>query len=254
MGLDIYAGTLTRYYAQNWKTAVQQWAEENGYSFSKITPDGEMIEEEKPSPAQVQTDMQNWQDAIIQLLTDAGCLCSPWMENNEKPYYTDKPDWDAFGALLLYGACRIYDKPLPPTVVKHWNFYEHPIVKQALEDNEVNWSLFSGAEWWLPLEGCFSFQCLDPLGNERMLGTVDTLLAELEKINSLGWNAGEETILHWSNSEGYPVDGQMENGQLSSIQKHTEYHTESLAKFAFSLLWQAARFAVEHRVPVIMDY
>ena len=87
-----------------------------------------------------------------------------------------------------------------------------------------------------------------------MLGTVDTLLAELEKINSLGWNTGEETILHWSNSEGYPVDGQMENGQLSPIQEHTEYHTESLAKFAFSLLWQAARFAIEHRVPVIMDY
>ena len=31
MGLDIYAGTLTRYYSHNWKTAVQQWAEENGY-------------------------------------------------------------------------------------------------------------------------------------------------------------------------------------------------------------------------------
>ena len=27
MGLDIYAGTLTRYYSHNWKTVVQQWAE-----------------------------------------------------------------------------------------------------------------------------------------------------------------------------------------------------------------------------------
>ena len=26
MGLDIYAGTLTRYYSHNWKTVVQQWA------------------------------------------------------------------------------------------------------------------------------------------------------------------------------------------------------------------------------------
>ena len=33
MGLDIYAGTLTRYYAHNWKSAVQQWAEANGYAF-----------------------------------------------------------------------------------------------------------------------------------------------------------------------------------------------------------------------------
>ena len=25
MGLDIYAGPLTRYYSHNWKTVVQQW-------------------------------------------------------------------------------------------------------------------------------------------------------------------------------------------------------------------------------------
>ena len=30
MGLDIYAGTLTRYYTQNWKTAVQQFGEAHG--------------------------------------------------------------------------------------------------------------------------------------------------------------------------------------------------------------------------------
>ena len=34
MGMDIYSGTLTRYYAQNWKTAVQLFAEENGWGLS----------------------------------------------------------------------------------------------------------------------------------------------------------------------------------------------------------------------------
>ena len=53
MGLDIYAGTLTRYYSHNWKTVVQQWAEENGYSFNCITPDGEPADnEEEMSPAE----------------------------------------------------------------------------------------------------------------------------------------------------------------------------------------------------------
>ena len=36
MGLDIYAGPLTRYYSHNWKTVVQQWAEENGYSIPEV--------------------------------------------------------------------------------------------------------------------------------------------------------------------------------------------------------------------------
>jgi len=60
MGLDIYAGTLTRYYSHNWKTVVQQWAEENGYAFNRITPDGESADnEEEMSPAEVQAAVEN---------------------------------------------------------------------------------------------------------------------------------------------------------------------------------------------------
>ena len=55
MGLDIYAGTLTRYYAHNWKSAVQQWAEANGYTFQRVTPEGEQVEEETElDPAEIQ--------------------------------------------------------------------------------------------------------------------------------------------------------------------------------------------------------
>ncbi len=60
MGLDIYAGTLTRYYAQNWKSATQQWAEANGYSFSRIMPEGQGGS--AVSAAEVQEDMENWRD------------------------------------------------------------------------------------------------------------------------------------------------------------------------------------------------
>jgi len=59
MGLDIYAGTLTRYYSHNWKTVVQQWAEENGYSFNRITPDGEPADDEELSPTDVQAAVEN---------------------------------------------------------------------------------------------------------------------------------------------------------------------------------------------------
>ena len=38
MGLDIYAGTMPRYYAKNWKTSVQQFCEEHGIKFNLITP------------------------------------------------------------------------------------------------------------------------------------------------------------------------------------------------------------------------
>ena len=100
MGLDIYAGTLTRYYSHNWKTVVQQWAEENGWGFQKITPDGEAADnEEEMSPAEVQAAVENWRDQILSAISQPGQPpYTPWPEDNEKPYYTDKPDWDAFGA------------------------------------------------------------------------------------------------------------------------------------------------------------
>ena len=115
MGLDIYAGTLTRYYSHNWKTVVQQWAEENGYSFNRITPDGEPADDEELSPTNVQAAVENWRDQILAAISQPDQPpYAPWPENNEKPYYTDKPDWDAFGAMLLVAACHTYDEPVPP--------------------------------------------------------------------------------------------------------------------------------------------
>ena len=78
MGLDIYAGTLTRYYSHNWKTVVQQWAEENGYAFNRITPDGEPADkEEEMSTAEVQAAVENWRDQILTAIS----------QPNQPPYH-----------------------------------------------------------------------------------------------------------------------------------------------------------------------
>ena len=116
MGLDIYAGTLTRYYSHNWKTAVQQWAEENGYAFQKVTPDGESAaDEEEMSPAEIQEIVESWRDQILAAISQPDQPpYIPWLENNEKPYYTGKPDWDAFGAMLLVAAIHMRSRCRPP--------------------------------------------------------------------------------------------------------------------------------------------
>ena len=72
MGLDLYAGTLTRYYANNWKSAARQWAEANGLSFSRITPDGEIIAEEEVSADEVQCAVEEWRDQILAAVTAPG--------------------------------------------------------------------------------------------------------------------------------------------------------------------------------------
>lgn len=55
MGMDIYAGTFTRYYARNWKTKAQQYAEANGMVFHRITPDGENLDDQdSPDVTEIQ--------------------------------------------------------------------------------------------------------------------------------------------------------------------------------------------------------
>ena len=91
--------------------------------------------------------MENWRDQIFERHFPAGSSPIPlWPEDNKKPYYTDKPDWDAFGAMLLVAACHTYDEPVPPTVEKDWDFGEHPLIARLASDEERVWSLFRGCD------------------------------------------------------------------------------------------------------------
>jgi len=69
MGLDIYAGTLTRYYARNWKTAVQQWGERNGVQINMIRQN-EKADEEVVPPEEILQDVTAWRDQLIMNLGD----------------------------------------------------------------------------------------------------------------------------------------------------------------------------------------
>lgn len=250
MGLDIYAGTLTRYYAHNWKTATQQWAEANGYGFQRIVPDG--TEQGETNPAAIQSGVEGWRDQILAAISQPGAV---WPENNGKSYYTDKPDWDAFGAMLLVAACHVYGEPVPETVEKGWDYLAHPLIQRMREDPAQGWSLLRGAEWWLPIEDTFLFQAPCPNGARIIMATAGLLRWELEKLNELAWQADEAAILAWSRTEGYPMDGQIDGaGRLAMGETHQVYDTQSLAKFAFSIFWQALNFARENRVPILMDY
>ena len=159
--------------------------------------------------------------------------------------------------MLLVAACHTYGEPVPPTVEKSWDFGEHPLVARLASDEERGWSLFRGATWWLPLADSFLFQAPLPTDDQAMIATLGGLRKELEKLNQLAWQADEDTILDWADTEGYPVDGTIgSDGQYSKadIPEHTEYDTDSLAKFAFSMFWRAMRFAEEQRVPILLDY
>ena len=161
MGLDIYAGTLTRYYTRNWKTAAQKFAEANGIEFQTIRAAQDGSDGEELSADEVREIVTQWRDCIIK-----GLNLNPapvWNEDYDTtPYYTEKPDWDALSALLLYIAAKYSDKEVPATIDKNIDIYEHPIVKEFLAAKDFQLTLFDGNGWWLPIEQNIMFDYVLP--------------------------------------------------------------------------------------------
>lgn len=251
MGMDVYAGTFTRYYARNWKTVTQKFCEENGLEFRQIRADNT-----PPLPAEeIQAGVNDWQNQLVRVLKNSGVAAAEtWEENNEKPYYTDKPDWDAFDALLLYAASKLLGKKLPKEFTKRMDISNHPLMKKMSKSNYTGWSLFAGVCYWIPINDSIMFNLPLANGIAADIGTTALLKFELSKINEIGWNADRETILDWRYTEGYPEDAAVQDGKVEFKEASSVYDTESLAKFAFSILWQAMEFAENERVPIILDF
>lgn len=257
MGLDIYAGTLTRYYTYNWKTMTQQICEKNGLKYS-IARANKPKEGEEASPEEVLSGVTEWKDLLLNYITPQDQPIPQWNEDYDTtPYYTDKPDWTALGALIIYVASILYKEEYPKVINKGYDFFENELVKRLLKKKEgikKDISFIHCDGWWIPVEDQFVFHSYLPTGDEKYFATTGQLKSELEYINNIEWKAAREEIIQWSTSEGYPTDAYIKDGEVINKNIHTEYETLSLAKFCFSVLWHAVEFSLEHRVPIIIDY
>src|SRR5262245_32541171 len=115
MGLDVYVGSLTRYYTGDWETIVQQWGRQNGVPVTVVragqSPGGggsvweRLFKRNAPSPAEkTRIAVIGWRGQIARVLGREAALSFDWDESAASPYFTDKPDWAGFGALLLLAA------------------------------------------------------------------------------------------------------------------------------------------------------
>lgn len=253
MGLDIYAGTLTRYYARNWKTSVQQWGEANGVNVNVVRAEADDVE--IASPEEILSGVSGWKEQFLAAYAQHITMPLVWNEDNDvTPYYTDKPDWCAMEALFLYIACKHLKKKAPKTVAKKFSVFDDPIYKKYKQSQRAISSLTDGAGWWLPIRDAFMVDSCLPTGQEKRFGTLGMLKSELMEINAIEWNADEPTILKWNTEEGYPTDALYGKGKVEYVAQNEEYDTVSLAKFAFSILWQAVKHAEEHGTLIIFDY
>ena len=236
MGLDIYVGSLTRYYCGDWETAVQRFAREQGMTCQVIRPRGD--EGPPAGPSEVQELVLEWRRQLnVALADDLECPLA-WNESVEAPYFTDKPAWECYGELLLWAA---YDEhpelPRPTESVEDWAG-DAAWKASSADDFPTRYpNLLRGVELWLPCGFDFGFMGPDPGGRDIVLGSSMRLLAELEELNAHTWQAEASTAAGWRR-EASEYGAPLERG----------------ARFAFAIMLELAGKSVEHALPMKLDY
>jgi hypothetical protein len=235
VGLDIYVGSLTRYYAREWESIAQQAAREMGVEF-------QVIRQHDPpdaisDPEQIRPAVFAWREALSQGLGENLPTALDWDEGPASPYFTDKPTWDCYADLILWAA---YDEQRhlsrPEQHVDDWS--KDPAYRLSIVD--VGKGLYSQLyeiTWWLPGDFEFVFKADDVGGNEIWFGSSSGLLRQLRNLNHRTWQAEPGFIRQWRRDLG----------------EHGARLGEG-AKFAFAVLYELAAAAVEHQLPMLMDW
>jgi len=153
MGLDIYSGTLTRYYTGNWETVVEKWAKEQNIEY-RLIRSNEIDENEITDPKEIQKEIFEWQYNLREFLKEYLTEEFWWEENNEKEYDTDKPDWACYGALILWALYLEQNKKYKKEILdENWDWSKDPIYEISISENYVSKyeQLTKGCELWLPV-------------------------------------------------------------------------------------------------------
>lgn len=231
MGLDIYVGTLTRYYQRDWLTAVQQAFPGK---VEVVRPDGD---NEQADPEEVREVVALWTQGLAAGLK----LDALWGEDHEQPYFTDKPAWDGYGALLWWAAYddQGIDPRARPASITTENCLDDPAFERYTDRRvETRYSqLLLGEEMWLPIPSPSVFGGVDVAGNSRMFGNCAKLLGQLNLLNERTWNVDIAT------GEALRREGCERGSGL-----------EASARFGWAVMRHLAHGAVQHQLPMILDY
>src|SRR5690348_5881597 len=154
MGLDIYVGSLTRYYAHDWETVIQKAGREQGTPVVIVRSQSEP--DAITDPAQVYQTVRRWQDLMLQGLRRAGSSIEKldWDERADAPYFTDKPGWDCFGALLVLASHEqavvpIFSSRYPKRLADNWQM---DFRLQGATASGGRYAHLLGCEVWLPID------------------------------------------------------------------------------------------------------
>jgi hypothetical protein len=174
VGLDVYVGSLTRYYVEGSADVVERIARHRGIAVS----DGQDAEEV------IRAAVVGWRDGLSRWLGDRLDGPLDWDESGPAPCFTDKPGWDGYGGTLLLAAHDEHPElPAPAQVSADWP--DDPAYQAASAPGAGSrYHQLLTPELWLPCRFAFTVRTQDITGEEVELGSSMALLDQLELLST----------------------------------------------------------------------
>jgi len=240
MSLDIYAGTLTRFYTEDWENPGQRSAREKGVETQPVSPQaGEDDDEPPQTEAEIREAVESWQAALSNALEEYLPEPLKWDESPDKPYFTDRPGWEAYAALLLWAAYDEHPELQRPTEIPEQGWTEDPAYLAAVErESGTAYRQILQPELWLPGDFPFCFEAPDVTQQATLIGSTVDLARDLEALNEATFQATLEELTSFLTAEAIEAEDEL----------------EAAAKYALAVLLTLANNANEHRVPMMLAY
>jgi hypothetical protein len=235
MALDVYVGSLTRYYAGAWENPTERAARERG-----VPLPGRALGQAQAatSHTRIRTRVLAWRTALAQALGARIQAPLDWDETDEARWFTDRPGWDGFGSLVLWAAYAEHPSlRLPETLPEEWDHEDVALRRSTAEGFKSRYShLVRNVEMWLPVAFEITFEGEDVSGHRVVMGSVSTLRRQLADLNASTWKASTTEVAGWARARP-------ERGGV-----------EECARFAFSIFCELARLAEVERLPMKLDH
>ena len=230
MALDVYVGSLRRYYAGEWQGIDERPAP--GASGRRRTGAAS-------DPERLRQAVLDWRGNLGASLARMTDIEIDWDESDQAPYFTGQPRWDGLGSLVLWAAYT--DVPAlrrPSTMPEVWD--DDPAL---LRCNSAGFKsrfshLVRNVELWLPVPLPFTFESEDVGGRRIVMGSTEMLQRQLGELNGATWKARPDEVAAWTRRPPVSQEGTL----------------ELLARYAFAVMSDLARKAVEHRLPMKIDF
>jgi len=236
MALDVYVGSLARYYAGEWENIAEKAARERGAQYQIGRPGGSA--DRLKDPQRIPSSVLAWRATLSESLGSKIARPLDWDDTLEAPYFTGRPGWDGFGSLVLWAAYAEHPALHQPAVLaEEWDNDPALLRSNAAGFRSRYSHLVRNVELWLPSPFEFTFEGEDVDGRRVVVGSSMMLRRQLDELNAATWKASATAVGQWSR-EPPPEDAA----------------AELCARFAFALLLDLSRAAVERKLPMTLDY